>query len=116
MTSSLTLCILFPIKRRAVVVGKLVVLDIFFIKSRISSYVSNIRYFIFNNFDLSVTYIFFNSISFTTSISLLKSTGESTNLLTSNLFTLPLIDTLDFAKKTDLPYLISDVHKLDINE
>ena len=26
------------------------------------------------------------------------------------------IDTLDFAEKTDLPYLTSDVHKLDINE
>ena len=45
------------------------------------------RYFIFNIFDLSIIYIFFKNIIFTTSYSLLKSTGTA-NLSTSNLSTL----------------------------
>ena len=37
---------------------------------------------------LSIMYIFFNNISFTTPLSLLKSAGTGTNLSTSNLSTL----------------------------
>ena len=60
----------------------------FSIKRSISSYVSNIRYFIFNSFDISIIYIFFNDIIFTTSLGLLKSAGTGTNLSISNLSTI----------------------------
>ena len=52
--------------------------------SSISSYVSNIKYFIFSNFDLNIicTSVFTKSLSF------LKSTGTGTNLSTYNLSTL----------------------------
>ena len=42
----------------------------------------------FNIFDLSIIYIFFINIIFTTLLSLLKSTETGANLSTSNLFTL----------------------------
>ena len=42
----------------------------------------------FNIFDLSIIYLFFNNIIFTALLSLLKSTGTDTNLATSNLSTL----------------------------
>ena len=86
----LTLVILFSTAVRAVVVAKLVILgtlnsnhNYFSIKSSISSKINNIRYFICNIFYPSVIYICFNMI-FTTSFSLLKSTGTG-NLSTSNL-------------------------------
>ena len=63
-------------------------LPYFSIKNSISSYVSNIKYFIFNIFNLSIIFSFFNNIIFTTSLSLLKSRGIGTNLSTSNLSTL----------------------------
>ena len=42
----------------------------------------------FNIFDLTITYIFFNNIIFTTSLSLLKSTGTGTSLPAFNLSTI----------------------------
>ena len=94
LTKLLALGILFSTAVRAVVVAKLVILGILFfkpyfsIKSSISSYVCNIRYFIFNTFYLSILYIFLTTSFFAASISLLKSTGEGANLSTSSLSTL----------------------------
>ena len=80
--------ILFLTAVRAVVVAKLNIGCFVFnfvylnIKSSSSSCVSNTRYFVFNL--IYTSYVFFNNIIFTRSLSLLESPGAGTNLSTSN--------------------------------
>ena len=60
----------------------------FRIKSSIGSWVSNIRYFVFNMLDLCIIYIFLTTSCFTTFLSLLKWTEAGNNLSTCNLSSL----------------------------
>ena len=81
----------FILALRRGVAAKLVIVSIslltsFILALRVVLTASNIRYFIYNIFYLSIVHIFLNNIIFyTTSFSLLKSTWTDTNLSTSNL-------------------------------
>ena len=77
---------ILALRRGVIVIVSISLLTSFILALRVVLAASNIRYFIYNIFYLSIVHIFLNNIIFyTTSFSLLKSTWTGTNLSTSNL-------------------------------